>query len=121
MLSKNELADRIAAKGSGGRQQVKNMLDDLAEVVSEEISAGENVSVPGVAALKFRYTAPLKKGERHRKGDTYKGFGGVEQVAEEDSKARKESVKLKADLAPALKRLNKDTKVLGKAKRKAKA
>ena len=120
MLTKNELADRIAATGAGGRQQVKRILDALGDVVAEEISAGNSVSVPGVAALKFRYTAARKKGELYRKGEEKTGFGGNKEIAEEDSKARKEKIDLKADLAPNLKRLKKDSTVMSRGKRKHK-
>jgi nucleoid DNA-binding protein len=120
LLTKNELANRIAETGAGGPRQVKHVLDALAEVVQSEVAKGEGVTVPGVATIKFRYTSPLKKGEKYKKGDTYVGFGGVETVAEADSKARKQSVKLNAQPAPAIKRLGKDASVARKAISKAK-
>lgn len=120
MLTKNELAQRIAETGAGGRTQVKNVLDALAEVVAEEVEAGNGITVPGVVAIKYRYTAPRKKGEMYRKGDTYTGFGGVEQVAEADSKARKQSIKLNAAPATPLKKLGKDPSVQKRALKKAK-
>lgn len=120
MLTKNELADRIAATGAGHRNQVKRILDGLAEVVEEELNKGESITVPGVVKLNWRYTSPRKKGEMYRKGETYIGFGGAETVAEADSKARKQSVTLKASLATALNRIKKDDAVQKKAIKKAK-
>ena len=120
MLTKNELAERIAATGAGGKQQVKHVLDALADVVMEEVSKGEGVTIPGVATLRWKYTSPRKKGDQYLKGETYVGFGGVEVVAEADSKARKQSIKLTGAPAPALKRLGKETSPQKKAIAKAK-
>lgn len=120
MLTKNELADRIADTGAGGRTQVKRVLDALAEVVESEIQRGEDVSVPGVVRIKFNYTPPLKKGEKYKKGETYIGFGGIENVADADSKARKQAIKLRAQPAPNLKKHGKDAGVMRKAIARAK-
>jgi nucleoid DNA-binding protein len=119
-LTKNELAQAISDLGAGGRTQVKNMLDALAEVVQEEVFNGENVAIPGVVNIRFRYVSPRKKGELYKKGDTYVGFGGVEQVAETDSKARKQSVVFAAKPVTALNKIGKDEAVMKKAIKKAK-
>jgi hypothetical protein len=96
MLTKTQLAERIAGKGGGGKQQVLHVLNELANVAAEEIEAGEDFVVPGVCRIKFTYRAPQKKGAKYKKGDTYTGFGGVEQIAEEDSKPVSEQIKLRA-------------------------
>jgi hypothetical protein len=61
--------------------------------------------VPGIVKVGWAYTSPLAKGEKHRKGETYVGFGGQEITAEADSKPRKASVKLRATVAAPVKRL----------------
>jgi nucleoid DNA-binding protein len=94
-LSKNEIASEIEARGAGGARQVKHMLDTLADVAAEEIAAGEDFTIPGVVAIKWAFAKPRTKGEMYKAGDTVKGPQG-ERVAEEDSKARKASVKLRA-------------------------
>jgi nucleoid DNA-binding protein len=115
MLTKSELIGRIADKGAGGRQQVKHVLDALAEVAEEEVAAGNDITIPGVVRVSWKYTSPLKKGEKYKKGETYVGFGGVEQEAEADSKARKESVKLKAAPTGAINKAGKVTAAQRKA------
>ena len=105
MLSKNEIARQIESKTGIKPNLVKNVLDALAEVATEEVGAGQDFTVPGVARISYRYTSPRRKGELYRKGDTYTGFGGVEQTAEADSKARAEAIKIKADAASAIKKL----------------
>lgn len=95
-LSKNEIARELAGQGLGGVNLVKNVLDGLAELAASEIAEGEDFTVPGIVTLKYTYRPAQKKGERFKKGDTYVGFGGVEQTAEADSPARKASVKLVA-------------------------
>jgi nucleoid DNA-binding protein len=116
LLSKTELVERIQEGLEGySKNEVRLVLDQLAEVAEGEIQRGEDFTVPGVARIKFNYTAPLKKGEKYRKGETYIGFGGIENVAEADSKARKQSVKLRAQPAASLKKLGKDAGVMRKA------
>lgn len=90
----------------GRKRQIANILDGLAQIAQEELAAGEDFSVPGIAVIRWNYTAPRAKGALYRKGDSYTGFGGVEvESAEEDSKERKEKVALKAQPGPVLKRL----------------
>jgi nucleoid DNA-binding protein len=105
MITKTDLAAEISELTGIPPKSVKQVFNALAEIAQDEISAGEDFSVPGVARITWAYTKPLAKGERYKKGEEYVGFGGVELVAEEDSKARKASVKLKAAPAPALKRV----------------
>jgi nucleoid DNA-binding protein len=120
LLTKHQLAQAIADTGAGGKNQVIHVLNALAEIAESEIARGEGITIPGVATVKYRYTSPRKKGQMYRKGETYTGFGGVEQVAEEDSKARKQGVKLGAQPAPKLKKLGKDSAVQKKAIARAK-
>lgn len=82
----------------------KVVLDALAALAQKELEAGDDFTVPGVAKVAFKYRKPLKKGEKRKKGEQYVGFGGIEQVAEEDSKPVTEQVKLIAAPAPLLKR-----------------
>lgn len=105
MLSKSQIAAELEARDLGRKGQITNILNGLADLAAEEIARGEGFTVPGVVKLDYRYTSPLAKGEKYRKGETYVGFGGVEQTAEADSKARKASVKLVSAPAAPIKRL----------------
>jgi nucleoid DNA-binding protein len=107
VLSKNEIAKEVENITGVKPNLVKNVLDALSTLAEEQLEKGQGFTVPGVATIKWAYTSPRKKGEMYKKGDTYIGFGGVETVAEADSKARKQSVKLRAAPAPALKRVGK--------------
>lgn len=104
-LSKHQIAAELADRGLGGKNQIANILSGLAELAQEEIASGEGFTVPDIAKIDFAYTTPRTKGEMYKKGETYTGFGGVEVVAEADSKERKASVKLKATPSAAIKRL----------------
>jgi len=53
------------------RNVTKIVLDQLASLAQTELSEGETFTVPGVARVEYRYTAPKKKGERWKKGDEY--------------------------------------------------
>lgn len=77
-------------------RNIKDSLSGLAQVAEEQVAVGEDFTVPGVARLTFRYTPARAKGEAYKKGETYVGFGGVEQTAEQDSPARKAKVRLVA-------------------------
>lgn len=105
MLSKSQIAAELADRGLGGKVQITNILNGLAELAVEEIAQGEDFTVPGIVAVKWSYTAPRLKGEMYLKGQTYVGFGGVEQTADADSKARKAKVLAKASLAAPIKRV----------------
>lgn len=111
VLTKNEIAAEIEVETGIKPNLVKRVLDVLAAIAEDEIAQGNGFSVPGIVKIDWAFTSPLSKGEKYKKGETYVGFGGVEQTAEEDSKARKASVKLRAAPAPAIKRLapKKDT------------
>jgi nucleoid DNA-binding protein len=104
-LGKAELVKEIAEEVDLPTRAVKDVLDLLAEIAHEEISGGEDFTVPGIAKLKYKYTPPQKKGERYKKGETYTGFGGVEQVAEQDSPVRKEKILLVPALSTELNRI----------------
>jgi len=119
LLTKNVIAREVEEITGVKPNLVKHVLDALAEIAEDELANGEGFSVPGVAVIKWAYTSPLKKGEKYKKGETYTGFGGVEVTAEADSKPRKQSVKLKAAPAPALKRLGKEAGPQKKAIAKA--
>jgi hypothetical protein len=105
MLSKNQIAAELEERGLGRRRQIANILDGLASLAAEEIASGQDFTVPGIVKVGWAYTSPLAKGEKHRKGETYVGFGGQEITAEADSKPRKASVKLRATVAAPVKRL----------------
>jgi nucleoid DNA-binding protein len=96
MLSKNEIAREIEAKTGIKPNLVKNVLDSLAEVVADEVQAGEDITIPGIAKIVWRYRKPAKKGDKYKKGDTVVGFGGVERTAEADSAPVKPSARLVA-------------------------
>lgn len=104
MLTKSEIAREVEEVTGIKPNLTKSVLDALAEIAMGEIQAGEDFSLPGIARVSFRYSKALKKGERHRKGETYVGFGGVETTAEADSPPRKAKVKLTATPAASLKR-----------------
>lgn len=104
-LSKSQIATELAARSLGGKQQITNILNGLADLAAEEIADGEDFIVPGIASLKWAHTSALTKGQKYKKGDEYVGFGGITQTAEADSKPRKAAVKLRAAAAPAIKRL----------------
>jgi nucleoid DNA-binding protein len=105
VLSKNEIANILAEDGVAAANLVKRVMDGMAELAAEELASGEDFSVPGIARIQYAYTKPLAKGEKYKKGEEYTGFGGVQVIAEADSKERKASVKMKAAPAPALKRI----------------
>jgi hypothetical protein len=95
LLSKSQIINELASDGVGGKQQIKNVLEALADLAESEISKGEDFVVPGIARVWHRYTKPRKKGEK------YVGFGGVEAKAE---KARAAKLTLKASVAGKLKK-----------------
>jgi hypothetical protein len=105
MLSKSQIVDRLVEMELGQKRHLSNVLAGLAEIAADEVALGEDFTVPGIASLRFAYTSPRAKGAAYKKGETYVGFGGVEQVAEADSKPRKASVKLRATPAAPIKRL----------------
>jgi nucleoid DNA-binding protein len=105
MLSKSQIAAELEARGLGRKRQISNVLDGLADLAQEQIAAGEDFTVPGIARISFAYQPALKKGEKYKKGDTVVGFGGIEQEKDADSPARKASVKLRVTAASAVKRI----------------
>lgn len=105
MLSKSQIAAELADRGLGGKTQITNILNGLADLAAEEIAQGEDFTVPGIAAVKWSHTAPRAKGQMYKKGQEYVGFGGGVKVAEADSKARKAKVIAKASLAAPIKRI----------------
>ena len=100
-LTANELANQIreALEEDGVTlplRNIKDTLKGLALIAEEQVAAGEDFTVPGVVRLSYSYSPAVKKGEKYKKGETYVGFGGVEQTAENDSPARKAKIKLNA-------------------------
>lgn len=95
-LSKSQIADELAAQDLGGKRQIINILNGLTDLAVQEIEAGEDFVVPGIAKISYAYRAKRPKGDKYKKGDTYVGFGGIETVAEADSKPVTEQVRLKA-------------------------
>jgi nucleoid DNA-binding protein len=104
MLTKQDLAYEIEHRIGVKPQMTKNIMNCMAEIALEEIKAGEDFVVPGIVRITFNYRKAFKKGERFKKGETVVGFGGMEQVKEEDSKATKETMKLKANIMPLIKK-----------------
>lgn len=103
MLTKHELALEVAEMADISPREAKAVFDSIAEIAQDEIAAGEDFSMPGLVRFTYKYTAPRKKGEMYKKGETYVGFGGVEQTAEADSKARAARIKLVATPATPIK------------------
>lgn len=97
-LSKSQISAELAARGIGGRIQINNILDGLAELAAEEIEAGNDFQVPGIVKIAWSYRAPQTKGARWKKGDEVTGFGGIANVKTEDSPPVKPAVKLRAAL-----------------------
>lgn len=104
MLSKSQIAEELAARSLGQKRHIMNILTGLAELAEYEIASGRGFSVPGIASVKWAYTAPFKKGEKWRKGDTVVGFGGIESIKGADSPVKAAAVKLKVSASPILKR-----------------
>lgn len=85
---------------------VKEVLKGLGVVAAEQIEAGNDFTVPGIVAIRWQYKPPLKKGERHKKGDeTTNPFTGETKEAEADSPAQKEMVYTLVGLQPRIKAL----------------
>ena len=105
MLTKSQIAQYLFEQGYGGKKQISNILDGLADVAMDEIEAGEDFTVPGICRISFKYRKPQAKGERWSKGDTVVGFGGIESVKDADSPEVKAQVKLLASATPKIKGL----------------
>jgi hypothetical protein len=110
-MSQSEIAGELAARGLGAKNQITNILKGLSQLAVEELEAGNDFAVPGIAVVRWRYIGSLAKGERYKKGETVVGIGGTERVADADSPARKASIKLKVSTSSAVNRLKpkKDT------------
>jgi nucleoid DNA-binding protein len=105
MLSKMQIAAELEAMDLGRKRQIANILDGLAQLAQEEIAAGEDFTVPGIARLSYTYRAPQAKGDKYKKGETYVGFGGAEITAEADSKPVKPLVKIRPTAVAAIKNI----------------
>jgi hypothetical protein len=97
-LSKTEIAAELSDRGLGGKRQIANILDGLADLAAEETGGGEDFVVPGICKIGWAYRAPKAKGERWKKGDEVVGFGGIASVKDTDSPAQKAAVKLRPTL-----------------------
>jgi nucleoid DNA-binding protein len=107
-LTKSELVGTILEyfeDGEVSKRAVADILDVLAEIGQEELGEGESFTIPGLVKIDWAYAAPRTKGQMYKRGETYVGFGGVEQTAEADSKPRKASFKIRATPAAPIKRL----------------
>ena len=96
MLTKSELCAELSEMGLGGKTQIRNILDGLAEIAEDEIANGEDFTVPGICRLAWTYRKPQAKGARWKKGEEVVGFGGVATVKDSDSPAVKAQARLKA-------------------------
>lgn len=105
MLNKSQLVDELVDRGVGDRKHVSNMLNALTEVAVEQLSLGEDFTVPGVVKIQWHYRPPLKKGERWKKGDEVTGFGGVTSVKDADSPPVARRITLKASATAGVYRL----------------
>jgi nucleoid DNA-binding protein len=85
MLSKSQVASEISAETGIGKNLVVRVLNELALIAEDEIAAGEDFTVPGIARISYRYRKPQKKGERWKKGQEVTGFGGIVSTKDEDS------------------------------------
>lgn len=110
MLTKGQLINELVAEGVGDRKHVTHMLNALTDIALDELEAGEDFVIPGIAKLHYNYRKPQKKGERWKKGETVTGFGGVESVKEEDSPVVKPMIKLKASPTGAVAKLRPGSK-----------
>jgi hypothetical protein len=97
-LSKSEIAEELAGRGLGGKRQISNILDGLADLAAEETALGEDFVIPGIVKIGWAYRPPKGKGERWKKGDEVQGFGGITNVKDTDSPAQKATVKLRPTL-----------------------
>lgn len=96
MLSKHELALEVEERTGVKPGLTKRILSSIAEIAKEELAAGEDFLVPGVAKVQYRYTKPFKKGEKYKKGEERVMFGGATEIAEADSPAQKAKIRLVA-------------------------
>lgn len=75
---------------------VKVTLAEMEGIAEDEISQGNDFTVPGICRISWSASRAVKKGEKYKKGETYVGFGGEEKTAEADSPAKPARIKLKA-------------------------
>ena len=111
MLSKTDIVREVETRTGLKPNLTKRVMDTLAEICMDQIRAGEDFKMPGVATVKFDYKKAFKKGERYGVGEEVTGPQGT-RIAEEPSKATKERFRLKSTPEPVLKRNlpNKGTK-----------
>lgn len=95
-LSKSDICSELAASTGMGKLAIKHVLEDLAELATEQLFEGESFTVPGIAKISYAYTAPQAKGSKFSKGETITNpFTGEARVADSDSPARKAKVAMK--------------------------
>lgn len=82
----------------------KIVLASLTELAQREIAAGNDFTVPGIAAVRWVYTKPQAKGARWKAGDEVAGFGGLVSVKETDSPEVKPKVVIKAYATPTIRK-----------------
>lgn len=88
---------------------IKEILSGLAQVAEEQVKAGEDVTIPGIAKLVYTYRPANKKGDRWKAGDTVAGPLG-ESVKDTDSPARKARIVLVAKTAGAISKVKPGSK-----------
>lgn len=116
MLTKNQIAAEVEVITGIKPNLVKNVLDALAQIAADEVAAGEDFTVPGIAKVMYTYREPQKKGSRWVKGDDrVDRFTSEIQVATEDSPAVKEAIKLRAVTAGKLSSLKPGSKAEAQA------
>ena len=104
-LTKHELALEVEEITGIKPTLVKHVFDAMAQVAADEISAGEDFTVPGIVRITWRYRPPQTKGARWKKGESVVGFGGIESVKDADSPPVKAAVTLKPALTGEVGRL----------------
>jgi nucleoid DNA-binding protein len=97
MLSKNEIAEAVSAKCGVGKNLVKSVMDAMSDVATEQITRGEDFSVPGIARVSYAFSKPYRKGEKYIDPFT------KEELTRTKNQAAK--IRIRATPAPAIKRL----------------
>lgn len=110
MLSKSQIAGELADMGLGGKRQITNILDGLAELAEDEINLGEDFTVPGICKVAYTYRPANAKGERWKKGEEVVGFGGIASIKDADSPATKQKIGLRASPTGRVGKLKPGTK-----------
>jgi nucleoid DNA-binding protein len=99
MLTKNDIAQQVESETGIKPNLVKRVLDVLGDIAEDELSQGNDFTIPGLVRINWQYRKPAKKGERWKKGDTrVNNITKEETIADADSPEIKPTVKLKANI-----------------------